>query len=80
MESESRRVVLRRDAVYKKLREMQPELETQGISSLGLFGSVVRDEATGKSDVDLAITTRPEWVCSPSLGCICMRRSSWGGG
>ena len=43
----------------KKLRDMQPEFEAQGISSVGLFGSVARDEATEMSDVDLAITIEP---------------------
>ena len=36
---------------------MKPEFEARGITSVGLFGSIARDEATEHSDVDLAVTT-----------------------
>ena len=48
---------LRRDAVCKQLLKMKPEFEARGITSVGLFGSVARDEATEHSDIDLAVTT-----------------------
>lgn len=50
-------VVLRRDEVREKLLAMNPEFEAHGITSVGLFGSVARDEATELSDIDLAVTT-----------------------
>lgn len=50
---------LRRDVVCKKLLEMKPEFEARGITSIGLFGSVARDEATEHSDIDLAVTVKP---------------------
>lgn len=38
---------------------MKPEFEARGITSVGLFGSVARDEATKHSDIDLAVTVKP---------------------
>ena len=40
-------------AVIQTLREHEPELRAAGIVHLRLFGSVARDESSGKSDVDL---------------------------
>lgn len=39
--------------VLSKLRLHEPELKAAGIVHLRLFGSVARDEATDRSDVDL---------------------------
>ncbi|MCY4095534.1 MAG: nucleotidyltransferase domain-containing protein [Gammaproteobacteria bacterium] len=52
-------IVLHRDDVRAKLLAMKPELEARGITSVGLFGSVARDEATEQSDIDLAVTVKP---------------------
>jgi uncharacterized protein len=47
---------MRRDAVLRTLHENYPKLiESYGITSLGLFGSVARDEATDTSDVDVLV-------------------------
>ena len=40
-------------AVIQTLREHETELRAAGIVHLRLFGSVARDESSGKSDVDL---------------------------
>lgn len=48
-----------RDEVCEKLLAMKPELEACGVTSIGLFGSVARDEATEHSDIDLAVTVKP---------------------
>jgi uncharacterized protein len=47
---------MRRDEVIQKLREHYHRLtEDYGITSLALFGSVARDEATDTSDVDALV-------------------------
>jgi predicted nucleotidyltransferase len=46
---------MRRDQILSVLREHQPELESHGVSSLALFGSVARDEAGSESDVDILV-------------------------
>ncbi len=44
-----------RDELLKKLRELKPWLEEQGIVNVRLFGSYARDEAGPDSDVDLLV-------------------------
>ncbi|KAF3362671.1 hypothetical protein PHSC3_000910 [Chlamydiales bacterium STE3] len=39
----------------KILKEHQKELTDQGVRSLGIFGSLARNENTAKSDVDILI-------------------------
>lgn len=46
---------MRRDQILSVLREHQPELDSLGVSSLALFGSVARDEAGPESDVDILV-------------------------
>ena len=47
---------MRRDEVLQTLHQHYPKLvETYGITSLALFGSVARDEATDTSDVDVLV-------------------------
>jgi predicted nucleotidyltransferase len=47
---------MRRDEVLRTLHEHYPKIiESYGITSLGLFGSVARDEATDASDVDVLV-------------------------
>ena len=58
--SQNTQVLLNRDEVCQKLLEMRPEFEARGITSVGLFGSVARDEATEHSDIDLTVTTNGE--------------------
>ena len=52
-----------RDEVLEILRRHKAELaERYGVTDLGVFGSVVRDETGGESDVDIVFTTE-----SPNL-------------
>ncbi len=46
---------MRRDGVLRLLREHRAEIETFGVKSLSLFGSVARDEAGPDSDVDVLV-------------------------
>lgn len=51
---------IRRDEILRKLGAHLDELRAMGVTSLELFGSVARDEATTKSDVDLMVDIDPE--------------------
>ncbi|MEM9543838.1 MAG: nucleotidyltransferase family protein [Cyanobacteria bacterium P01_E01_bin.42] len=46
---------MKRDTVLKILATRQEHLQTMGVKSLDLFGSVARDEASDRSDVDLLV-------------------------
>ena len=47
---------MNRDEVLNILRTHKPTLaERFGVTSLALFGSFARDQATGKSDVDILV-------------------------
>jgi uncharacterized protein len=41
--------------IIKRLRDREKEIRAMGVASLSLFGSVVRDENTEKSDIDVFI-------------------------
>ena len=42
--------------VKKKLQEIKPELVSKyHVSTIGLFGSVVRDDFTNESDIDIIV-------------------------
>jgi len=48
--------VLDRSKVLEVLRQIKPSLqEKYGVTRLGFFGSVARDEATETSDVDVVM-------------------------
>lgn len=49
---------MRRDEALRLLAEHREELAGMGVESLGLFGSVARDQAGGGSDVDLLVEVR----------------------
>ena len=44
---------MRRDEAITRLRELKPLLDKYGVRRLRIFGSVARDEADEKSDIDL---------------------------
>lgn len=44
------------DSVKQTLRELKPELQSKyGVSSIGLFGSIVRDDFTPSSNIDIVV-------------------------
>ena len=50
-----------REAALKVLREHKQELEERyGVTWLGIFSSVARDEAAGESDVDVVFEVAPD--------------------
>lgn len=45
------------DEVKSTLTQLKPELMSKyGVSSLGLFGSIVRDDFTDQSDIDIVVS------------------------
>ena len=54
-----RRQPVRRGEVLDRLRNAQEELARFGVAGLSLFGSVGRDEASPKSDIDLLVEFKP---------------------
>ncbi|MBE0424687.1 MAG: nucleotidyltransferase family protein [Lutibacter sp.] len=49
-----------KDSILKTLKSNKAKLSKFGIKNVGLFGSYVRDEQTGISDIDILIDFEPE--------------------
>ena len=59
---------MKQEAALKILREHKRELEEQyGVTRLGIFGSIARDEATDSSDVDVVVEMAPDLFGRVSL-------------
>ena len=51
----------RRETVLQELRSLKPEFEqSYGVTKIGIFGSVARDEARDESDVDVVVEMQPD--------------------
>ena len=48
-----------RQSAIAVIRNHEFELKNLGVTSIALFGSTARDEATAQSDVDVAVTLVP---------------------
>lgn len=46
-----------KEPILLYLKELKPNLQKEGISEIGLFGSFAKDEATIYSDIDIFIKT-----------------------
>ena len=45
------------ESIQSTLKEIKPDLSTRyGVSTLGLFGSIVRDDFTEESDIDIVVS------------------------
>jgi uncharacterized protein len=54
--------------VIKKLRHLKPELEQRyGVTRIGIFGSVARNEAHHGSDIDIVVDMAPDLLKRVSL-------------
>lgn len=49
---------MQRERVLRLLRDNRDKIELFGVESLAVFGSVARDEASSKSDVDIMVVFR----------------------
>ncbi len=49
-----------RAAVIEELKALEAPLRARGVTSLALFGSVARGDASGSSDVDVLVDIAPE--------------------
>lgn len=59
---------MRRETALKILREHKTDLVGRyGITKLGMFGSVARDEAVDGSDVDVVVEMAPDMLARASL-------------
>jgi predicted nucleotidyltransferase len=49
------------ESIQSTLKEIKPDLSTRyGVSTLGLFGYIVRDDFTEESDIDIVVSfSRP---------------------
>lgn len=45
-----------REAILKRLRAHREPLHRKGVTSVALFGSIARGQASDASDIDLAVT------------------------
>ena len=48
---------MKKEDILIYLKEIEPQLMQNGITSLGLFGSFAKDNATNKSDIDITYKT-----------------------
>ncbi|MEI6452376.1 MAG: nucleotidyltransferase family protein [Actinomycetes bacterium] len=51
-----------REDVLAKLAQSRPDLDRFHVTSLSIFGSVARDEASADSDVDVLVEFEPQAV------------------
>ena len=55
-------MILSKNNILMKLKELKPNFEKNEVLLLGLFGSYARDEANEDSDIDILIETTPEFL------------------
>lgn len=51
-----------KEEILSTLKTLKPKYAKEGFVIMGLFGSHARGEATEKSDIDILIETRPEFL------------------
>lgn len=51
-----------KEEVIDFLKILKPELKSQGIVSLGLFGSIAKDTNTSSSDIDIVYETSDTFI------------------
>ena len=60
--------IIESNDVIKKLRPLKPELEKRyGVTRIGIFGSVARNEAHDDSDIDIVVDMAPDILKRVSL-------------
>ncbi len=51
---------MNRDQALQILKDLLPQLQECGVNDVALFGSVVRNDASDSSDVDILVDFEPE--------------------
>jgi len=51
-----------KNEILNFLQKLKPELKSQGIISLGLFGSIAKDTNTSNSDIDIVYETSDSFI------------------
>ena len=46
---------MKKEEVIRKLQENKEKIKSFGVKKIGIFGSVVRDEASKNSDIDILV-------------------------
>ena len=60
--------IIKSNDIIKKLRHLKPELEERyGVTRIGIFGSVARNEAHNGSDIDIVVDMAPDLLKRVSL-------------
>lgn len=60
--------VVSKDDVLQELRRLKKDLEARyGVTRIGVFGSIARDEASTGSDVDVVVEMRPNLFMRAAL-------------
>ena len=56
------KIVIQKNEIILKLKELKPLYSKEGFIIKGLFGSYSRDEATPNSDVDILVESTPDFA------------------
>lgn len=60
--------VIKSNDIIKQLHDIKPELEKRyGVTRIGIFGSVARNEAHHESDIDIVVDMAPDLLKRVSL-------------
>lgn len=51
-----------KESILAYLKEIKPQLTSQGIVALALFGSIAQENATVYSDIDIAIAKEKDYL------------------
>ena len=56
------KIVIQKNEIILKLKELKPLYSKEGFIIQGLFGSYSRDEATSTSDIDILVESTPDFA------------------
>ena len=51
--------MITKEIIIENLKSLKPQLLNLGVSSIGLFGSYLRNEQSSKSDIDILLDFEP---------------------
>jgi predicted nucleotidyltransferase len=53
---------MKKETILQKLKELKPKYQKEGFCIEALFGSYAKDTATPKSDIDILVEIKPQFV------------------